>query len=421
MKGIIASLDSNIIELTSLATSLDIEVVDKFIQKRSKPDPKYYLGKGKIEEIKDFIMNNKINIAIFNTALKPSQWFSLEDYLKITVYDRIRLILEIFKDRAYSQEAKLQVELAKLQYEMPLMKDWIHKGKIGEHPGFLAGGEYDVAQHLETSKKRVKKIKQKLIKIESQREIIRKQRKKHGYYLISIVGYANAGKSSLFQLLSGEKVIINDRMFSTLAIKTRKLPGIKKPILITDTIGFIEDLPPWMIRAFHSTLEEVFLSDVVLLVVDISDPQDQILRKIKTSTDILLPEVKPQNIILALNKIDMIKEEKTEKNNYLTTMIQSDIEIPETLQISANDIKYRDKILSHLLHRFEYPNHIKIMILKNKGPKVQNFINWIRKNTEITNFQGSEEIIIDFNCKEEHLLHILNECEKYECKILYRE
>ena len=155
LKGIIASLDGNIVELTSLASSLDIDVVREFIQRRSKPDPKYYLGKGKIEEIRDFILDYQVSIVLFNTALKPSQWFFLEDHLKVTVYDRIRLILEIFKDRAHSQEAKLQVELAKLQYEMPLMKDWIHKGKTGEHPGFLAGGEYDVAQHLETSKKRV--------------------------------------------------------------------------------------------------------------------------------------------------------------------------------------------------------------------------------------------------------------------------
>jgi GTP-binding protein HflX len=363
---ILISMSDDVSELRELAQSLDMNVLETFIQHREKPDPKYFIGSGKVKEVLEFVNEMKVELAVINSSLKPSQLYTLENYLGITVYDRIRLILEIFADRAHSEEARLQVELAKLEYEIPLLRDWIHKARYGERPGFMAGGEYEVAQYYEVSRKRIKKIKQKLGKIEKERDIRRKQRRYLGYDLISIVGYTNAGKSTLFNMIAGEKVAVENRLFTTLSTTTRKIPRLKRPILITDTVGFIDDLPHWLIEAFHSTLEEIFLSDVILLILDASEGIEEIQKKLNTSFEVLVPDLTPSKIILVLNKIDQIKTEMVgykggssltihkevisdnqesehqtvDPFKKLINKIQIDYKIRDILPISALDSKY---------------------------------------------------------------------------------
>ncbi|UCG68575.1 MAG: GTPase HflX [Thermoplasmata archaeon] len=410
-KCILISLDDEVSELKNLALSLGF-IVDKiFIQKREKPSSKYYIGKGKIEEVKDYTNQNRVDIAIFNSLLKPSQQFNLENYLEISVYDRIRLILEIFKTRAYSEEARLQVELAKLQYEIPLLRDWIHKARYGEKPGFMAGGEYEVAQYYEISRKRIKKIKQKLKKIEKERDIRRKQRRDLGYYLVSIVGYTNAGKSTLFNLISGESINVENRLFTTLSTTTRKIPKLKKPILITDTVGLIDDLPHWIIDAFHSTLEEIYLSDLILLIVDINETVEEVNRKLKTSFDVLLPDINPSDIILILNKIDKISDNTYEdieiNKNKMSNMkdmvedildnIELEYEVENIISISAQDQKYEDIVIGSILKCFEYPIQLSIK-LPNK-PESQNFINWLYSNVEMLSIKYEDKIEISLKCR----------------------
>ena len=280
---IILSTKEDTKEIKELAKSLGYEIAKEFIQKRERTTP-FYLGKGKIEEVKNFIENNAIDVVIVNDALRPSQWYNLEKFLNVPVYDRIRIILEIFADRARRKEAKLQVKLARLRYEKPFVRELFHRLKKGEKAGFLGGGEYVVADYYEMIKRQMKKIKEELKKIAEEREIKRGERKEKGFYLISIAGYTNAGKSSLLNYLTGEKVIVEERVFSTLSTKVSKF---KKrgplPLLFTDTVGFIKDLPHWLIDAFHSTLEEIALADIVILLIDASDDLNKMKEKAFTS------------------------------------------------------------------------------------------------------------------------------------------
>lgn len=432
---ILISLSDNVSELRELARSLDMNVLETFTQHREKPDPKYFIGSGKVKEVLEFVNEMDVELAIINSSLKPSQLYTLENYLGITVYDRIRLILEIFADRAHSEEARLQVELAKLEYEVPLLRDWIHKARYGERPGFMAGGEYEVAQYYEVSRKRIKKIKRKLGKIEKERDIRRKQRRYLGYDLISIVGYTNAGKSTLFNMIAGEKAAVENRLFTTLSTTTRKIPQLKRPILITDTVGFIDGLPHWLIEAFHSTLEEIFLSDVILLILDASEDIEEIQRKLTTSFKVLLPDLNPSKIILVLNKIDQIKtgivsyegstsltihkevisdnqesvHQAEDLYNKLINKIQIDYEIRDILFISALDSRYQNRIIESILRSIQYPKVLSISIPNNQ--EAQSFIAWLYTCCEIISIDYKETIEIKLQLREKDEGRIKSKCE----------
>jgi GTP-binding protein HflX len=309
-EAIILSLHSDTRELEQLAASLDYRICKIFIQKRTTPDTQSYVGKGKLEEIIDFLDTSEDNITVVlvNGELKPSQWFYLEKTLDITVYDRLRLILAIFEQRADRREARLQVKLAQLEYEKPFVRELIHRARSGEHPGFMGGGEYQVDDYYEMIKKQTKKIREDLEKIRQERALRRQHRHAGGFYLVSLAGYTNAGKSSLLNSLADEHVTVEGRLFSTLSTTTRRLQDYPVPILLSDTVGFIDQLPAWVIDAFHSTLEEIEEADVVLLVVDASESLELISKKLTLSRDTLMELGVTSAIIVVFNKIDICDE-----------------------------------------------------------------------------------------------------------------
>jgi GTPase len=284
--AIIVSLSENTTELAELADTLGYHIQKTFVQPRSTPEANSFVGSGKVKEIHDYIndADPKIDLVIVNGELKPSQWFTLEKEFELEVYDRIRLILAIFAEHADHQEAKLQVRLAQLQYERPHVRELIHRARSGEHPGLMAGGEYQVDDYYEMIKRQVKKIGEELDRIRDTRELQRKTRHQSGFYAISLAGYTNAGKSSLMNALSGGSVKVEERLFSTLSTTTRnitdKTEGRSLPILLTDTVGFIENLPSWIVDAFHSTLEEIELADVVIVVADGSEDVSVVAKKL---------------------------------------------------------------------------------------------------------------------------------------------
>ncbi len=321
-KTVIISLQDDNDELKRLAESLDYVVVKIFVQHHSTPNRSFYIGKGKIEEVKEYLEGKGIDYVIVNGKLTPSQWYNMEKELNAIVYDRIRLILDIFADRAKRKEAKLQVKLAYLRYEKPYIKELVHKIRAGEHPGFMAGGEYEVANYYEMIKKQIKKIRKELEKIERERESHYEYRWKKGYYLVTIAGYTNAGKSSLLNNLTGENVKVEERLFSTLSTTTRAIKKRDAPILITDTVGFIKDIPHWLIDSFKSTLKGIELSDVVVLLVDISEENNTIVDKINLSVKEIMEINANQKIVIGFNKIDKIsKKERDNKINALKEYI----------------------------------------------------------------------------------------------------
>jgi GTP-binding protein HflX len=326
-------------EILALAGSAGYLIVQTFVQRRESPNPMFYLGEGKVREISSHLGSlapDKPKVGIFNGNLKPPQVFHLEKALGISIFDRTRLILEIFDKRANSTEARLQVELAHLHYNLPLVKEYIHRTRTGEHPGlFFAGGAYQVDEYYEMIKGRMAKIKRELDTIRKERAQRRKTRRRGGLALISLAGYTNAGKSALFRTLSSEEeTVVAEELFTTLSTSTRRLKyriqGSK--VLVTDTVGFIQNLPVWLVEAFMSTLEEVFLSDAVIILLDISDPPEQMLSKLETTMSILRKGQKDMPAIVAFNKADLLDAVERERR---ITHVLSHHNLPLHCTISA--------------------------------------------------------------------------------------
>lgn len=302
-KAILLTTRRDTTEMEELLRALGADLLGVCYQKRPSPDPQLFLGRGRTEDARDLLRQSGARLVVVNGHLKPGQIFNLQQFFddargkgraaaasgagRVEVYDRTRLILEIFHERAQSPEARLQVELAQLTWEMPLVKEYIHLSKKGEHPGFLAGGEYEVNQYYDMMKKRMSRIRRELDRMRRERGLRRKHRRRGGFHLVSLAGYTNAGKSSLLRAMSTRDALVENRYFSTLSTKTARALSDRREILVTDTVGFIEDLPPWMVDAFHSTLEEIALADVIVLVLDASDSVPEMERRLRSSLRVL--------------------------------------------------------------------------------------------------------------------------------------
>jgi GTP-binding protein HflX len=417
-KAIIITLNKDTTEIKELADSLGYKTVKIFYQNRQKPDVNSYVGSGKVEDIKDFLENSdeEIDLVFVNSEIKPSQWFYLEKKLKIDVFDRVRLILAIFEERADRKEAKLQVKLAQLQYERPFVRELIHRARAGEHPGFMAGGEYQVDDYYEMIKKQTKKIRDQLDNIREKRELHRQHRHIGGFYLVSIAGYTNAGKSSLLNLLSEEKVKVEGRLFTTLSTTTRRIKNNNIPTLLTDTVGFIQDLPAFVIKAFHSTLEEIKLADVVLLILDISEPLEVIDNKFKASFQELLDLGIESSIILVLNKSDLIsKKEIKEKTDFLQKNLL--IKDKKMVSISVKNEENIDVLLDLIYNSL--PGLIEFNIKLPVSNNNQSFISWIYDKAQVNNISYDDFVNISIKCNVEVYRKIISRCKEINNCIIY--
>jgi len=309
-KAILLSITEDNSEIRSLLDTLGVHVTKEFHQNMKHPHKTSFFGPGKIEEIQKELEEDEFDLAVVNGILRPSQHHYLEMKFQKEFIDRPGVILRIFSDHAHTQEAIAQVTLAKLRYELPFLREWIHKAKSGDRPGFLAGGAYATDVYFEHAKTHARRIEKGLQDLSKQREITRTKRREQGYSLVSLAGYTNAGKSALMNRLCESSVEVDDRLFSTLSTTTRRLRGSKANILVSDTVGFIRDLPPGFVDAFNSTLEEIFYADLILLVFDSSENDEEIRLKLRTSLDILLPKIEGRTLIIIGNKIDLIDEER---------------------------------------------------------------------------------------------------------------
>lgn len=327
--------DSSLAELEELAKTAGAQVIGFLTQKRDKPDTAVFLGSGRLEELKEYCENNEVDIVIADSELSPVQQRNIENAVNTRVIDRTTLILDIFAQRAVSNEGKLQVELAQLKYFLPRL---IGKGtvlsRLGGGIGTRGPGETKLESDRRHIRRRIKTLSDELEAIDKRRTLSRARREKDRVETVVIVGYTNAGKSTLMNALTQAGVLVQDKLFATLDPTSRALtlPDGRKVMLI-DTVGFIRRLPHHLVQAFKSTLEEAVYAKVILNVCDASDPD--CAEHIKVTED-LLEELgcKDRPVITVLNKCDL--------------PIDNELRIPGAVRISALHGKGLDKLLEEV-------------------------------------------------------------------------
>ena len=328
-------------EMKGLCFTLGVEVAEMLWQKRGKPDPATYLGKGKLEKLKEVVEYHGAELVIVDDEINPFQSKNMREFLEnVEVLDRTQVILEIFARHATSEEGKLQVEMAYLMYELPRL---VGKGeelsRLGGGIGTRGPGEPLLEQLRRHIKDRITVLRKKLEEIEREREIQRKKRLENKIPHVSIVGYTNAGKSTLLKALTDSDVYIADKLFATLEPVTRRLKlKSGRVILVSDTVGFIRKLPHTIISAFRATLSEIKYSDVLIHLVDASDPY---LEEKMRASEKVLEEIDALELerILCFNKIDLCPRERIEvlRKRY-----------PDVLFISAKEKAGLDELLDRI-------------------------------------------------------------------------
>lgn len=302
-------LKENVLELKNLVSSAGGKTEAVVVHSQNEPNPKYYISTGKLEEIKSLIEEKDIGLIIMDDEISPTQQRNLQNKLNAKIIDRTALILDIFAQRAHSKEGKLQVELAQLNYLLPrLTGKGIELSRLGGGIGTRGPGETKLEVDRRTIRGRISQLKKKINRMAVQRDTQRKKREKNKIPQVSLVGYTNSGKSTLLNTLTDSSVETKNRLFSTLDSTVRKLKtDLGYEILLSDTVGFIEKLPHQLIASFKSTLEEVRKSDLLLMVVDISNKnfENHIESVISVLKEIGVGE-KP--ILMAFNKIDKVNE-----------------------------------------------------------------------------------------------------------------
>jgi GTPase len=292
-------------ELRELANSAGAEVVDTITQKLPKPTAPYYIGKGKAELIRDSLQNREVTSVIFDDELSPAQGRNLETLLARKVLDRTQLILDIFAQRARSREGRLQIELAQLQYLLPrLTRMWHHLSRQTGGIGTRGPGETQLEVDRRRVQERIARLERELESVRKTRAVQRQGRKRHQWPVAAVVGYTNAGKSTLLNLLTGADVVAVDKLFATLDPTTRSfvLPN-KQRVLLTDTVGFLRKLPHTLIESFKATLEEVSEADLLIHIVDLSHPR---VDEQMEAVDAVIKEIDAfgKQTLIVFNKID---------------------------------------------------------------------------------------------------------------------
>ncbi|MEX2570539.1 MAG: GTPase HflX [Gemmatimonadota bacterium] len=298
-------------ELGRLTHTAGAEIVGSLIQRLDAPHPRFYIGEGKVGELRALVQENDATLIIFDEELSPAQGKNLEEELNVRILDRAELILDIFATRARTSEAKMQVELAQLQYMLPrLTRMWVHLSRVRGGIGMRGPGETQLETDRRMINQKISRLKEDLERVARQRATQRKGRA--DIFQAALVGYTNAGKSSLLRAMSGTEVFVEDRLFATLDAATRMVDlGDGYECLLTDTVGFIRKLPHHLVASFRATLEEAGDSDLLLHVVDISHPvwreQNEVVNEVLT--DLGLDD---QPMVLVFNKVDRLTHEEEE-------------------------------------------------------------------------------------------------------------
>jgi GTP-binding protein HflX len=303
--------DDSLAELKELLRTAGVATAGEMTQARSAPDPDRYLGRGKLTELKREIAADDANLVAVDDELVPRQERNLEQALGVPVIDRTAVILDIFADHAHTAEGKLQVELAQLEYNLARMRGlWTHLERLGGGIGTRGPGESQIETDRRLARDRITSLRRRLERLERNRAVMRAERERAVMPTVALAGYTNAGKSTLLNALTGAGVGVGERLFHTLDPTTRAFTHDGRRILLTDTVGFIRKLPHALVEAFKATLEETVLADLILHVVDGSEPEEERADSISAADDVLKEigaDASPR--LLVMNKVDLLDAE----------------------------------------------------------------------------------------------------------------
>jgi len=353
--------DEELGEMRELMRTAGVEPVGELLQRRPSPDPRTYVGKGKLAELKEAVPRTNAESLIVDDDLDPGQQRRLENELKLRVVDRTQLILDIFAQHAVSAEGKLQVELAQLEYNLPRMRGlWQHLERLGGGIGTRGPGETQLETDRRLARRRVGQLKRRLQELERRRQTQRKARRRAETPIVALAGYTNTGKSTLLNALTDAEVSVDDRLFETLDPTTRSFVQDGRRYLVTDTVGFIRRLPHQLVEGFAATLEETVDADLVLHVADASAP-DERLEDMIGAVDAVLVEIGAAElpIELVLNKIDEVDPLRRRRlaNRF-----------PGSLEISALTGEGLDELRARVAERFgERLRPVRLLVPYDQG------------------------------------------------------
>jgi GTPase len=356
--------DDELAELEELARTAGVEPVARLVQHRPQPDPRTYVGKGKVEELKQDYRDSGAEVLLVDDELSPSQQRQLENLLQARVVDRAELILDIFAQHAVSAEGKLQVELAQLEYNLPRMRGmWQHLERLGGGVGTRGPGESQLETDRRIARRRISLLRDRLKGLQRQRDVRRKERRRTETPTVALAGYTNVGKSTLLNALTDADVSVRNRLFETLDPTTRGFEHDGRRYLVTDTVGFVRRLPHQLVEGFAATLEETLVADLVLHVVDGSAADDKLTEQI-AAVDAVLSEIGADElpIELVVNKIDAVDSLHRHRlaNRY-----------PEAVQVSALTGEGLDELRARIAERFaERFEAVRLLLPYDEGGKL---------------------------------------------------
>ena len=393
-------------EIRELARAAGYTVVGEVTQPRTE-DPALCLGEGKVKRLAETVTTTEAAAVIFDNRLGPYQTYNLGKELTegVDVLDRFKLILDIFGQRAQTKKAQLQVELAELRYELPRAEAKASLAKRDERPGFMGLGEYDESRERDI-KSRISRINDELERIERTETHRREQRRESGFDLVALAGYTNAGKSTLLRRLASDLDIdeneglhpdldstaeSENRLFTTLGTTTRRAEFDRRDVLVTDTVGFISDLPHWLVESFRSTLSEVYRADLVLLVVDASDPVEEIREKLVTCHDTLY-ERNEAPIITVLNKADLVDDaELIDKRDALAALAEDPVVISAKTGDGIDELRSRiDEAL---------PAWRRERLVVPMTDETMSLVSWIHDHASVDSVEYGDEVTVDFEAR----------------------
>ena len=341
------------------------------------PDSRYQIGAGKVEELARMVEETGASKVIFDNVLRTTQVYNLAKAIKVEVIDRFQLILEIFTRRATTTEAQLQIQLAIVRHELKHAKEKVRLSKGSEQPGFMGLGAYEGDVYRDAIKRQVQTILKKLERVREKRVLQRERRTELGFLTVSLAGYTNSGKSSLFNALTEDTVEVDNALFTTLSTTTRMIEFSNRKFLITDTVGFIDRLPISLIEAFHSTLEETIFSDLIIVLLDLNEP----LETIKKKNNVCLETIERLGAcaiptITALNKIDKLTEEESQQK-----LEELKDEVKNPILVSAKCQTNLDELRKQILRILE--NYQQAQFSVPLTGKAMPFISWVHGKTHI--------------------------------------